>query len=418
MKKVIKINESDIERLVNKILSEEGEFKRSDLKPAIATITNTGKQKLVIVNRSGDVEAVGPDASVLKGMSRDNICNMVDRLVADMFHLEEEMLNELDKGDFKDIKVINFCNNQKNESKELIGGFISESELEKMVGWVINEEEEDDNPCWDGYEMVGMKKKNGKEVPNCVPIKEDVNWDEVGKKLEKAFGPDFVDMDFEDYKEKLTEVITEAEGPSPTEFPFNLTGRDMGDKEYDSGEDTVVWTKGEEPSSYDKKDILDRAAKLIHNVAGINILSLGIRGAVLGSGGLCDKIPLFGFPTSVGWIAGIVASMILSKLSHYYFKKKHEFFKKRRKGNVTEAEKRGDCKNRQLNKPWLTPDGPKKRSVCVKNGSGNVVKVNFGDPNMKIKKSDPERRKSFRARHNCDNPGPKWKARYWSCKHW
>jgi hypothetical protein len=71
-----------------------------------------------------------------------------------------------------------------------------------------------------------------------------------------------------------------------------------------------------------------------------------------------------------------------------------------------------------LNKPFLTPDGPKKRSVYVKNEKGNVVKVNFGDPNMKIKKSDPERRKSFRARHNCDNPGPKWKARYWSCKFW
>ena len=71
-----------------------------------------------------------------------------------------------------------------------------------------------------------------------------------------------------------------------------------------------------------------------------------------------------------------------------------------------------------LNKPFRTPDGPKKRSVYVKNQKGNVVKVNFGDPNMKIKKSDPGRRKNFRARHNCDNPGPKWKARYWSCKAW
>ena len=63
-------------------------------------------------------------------------------------------------------------------------------------------------------------------------------------------------------------------------------------------------------------------------------------------------------------------------------------------------------------------NGPKKRSVYVKNDKGNVVKVNFGDPNMKIKKSDPGRRKNFRARHNCDNPGPRWKARYWSCKAW
>lgn len=71
-----------------------------------------------------------------------------------------------------------------------------------------------------------------------------------------------------------------------------------------------------------------------------------------------------------------------------------------------------------LNKPFRTPNGPKKFSVYVKNEKGNVVKVNFGDPNMKIKKNIPSRRKSFRARHNCDNPGPKWKARYWSCKAW
>ena len=72
----------------------------------------------------------------------------------------------------------------------------------------------------------------------------------------------------------------------------------------------------------------------------------------------------------------------------------------------------------KLNKPFRTPDGPKKFSVYVKNDKGNVVKVNFGDPNMKIKKNIPARRKSFRARHNCENPGPKWKARYWACKSW
>lgn len=72
----------------------------------------------------------------------------------------------------------------------------------------------------------------------------------------------------------------------------------------------------------------------------------------------------------------------------------------------------------KLGKPFRTPDGPKKMSVYVKNDKGNVVKVNFGDPNMEIKKDNPARRKSFRARHNCDNPGPRWKARYWSCRAW
>ena len=72
-----------------------------------------------------------------------------------------------------------------------------------------------------------------------------------------------------------------------------------------------------------------------------------------------------------------------------------------------------------LNKPFRTSGGPKKFSVYVRNDKGNVVKVNFGDPNMEIKRDDPARRKSFRARHQCDsNPGPKWKARYWSCRFW
>ena len=72
-----------------------------------------------------------------------------------------------------------------------------------------------------------------------------------------------------------------------------------------------------------------------------------------------------------------------------------------------------------LNKPFRTPKGPKKFSVYVKNEKNNIVKVNFGDPNMEIKRDDPARRKSFRARMKCDtNPGPRWKANYWSCKMW
>ena len=70
----------------------------------------------------------------------------------------------------------------------------------------------------------------------------------------------------------------------------------------------------------------------------------------------------------------------------------------------------------KLNNP--TRGDVKKYKVYVKNEKGNVVKVEFGDPNMEIKRDDPARLKSFRARHNCDNPGPKWKARYWSCKFW
>ena len=83
---------------------------------------------------------------------------------------------------------------------------------------------------------------------------------------------------------------------------------------------------------------------------------------------------------------------------------------------LNEAEYRG--RKVSLGKPFLTPGGPKKRSVYVKNAKGNVVKVNFGDPNMRIKKSNPARRRSYRARHHCQTPGPRWKANYWSCRAW
>lgn len=83
------------------------------------------------------------------------------------------------------------------------------------------------------------------------------------------------------------------------------------------------------------------------------------------------------------------------------------------KAGLFEAEYQG--RTVQLNKPMK--GDVKKFKVYVKKGD-NVVKVNFGDPNMRIKKSDPARRRSFRARHRCDTPGPKHKARYWSCRKW
>lgn len=88
---------------------------------------------------------------------------------------------------------------------------------------------------------------------------------------------------------------------------------------------------------------------------------------------------------------------------------------------LDEAEYRG--RKVKLGKPMR--GDVKKFKVYVKNPKGNVVKVNFGHGGssvkgkaMSIKKNNPKRRKSFRARHNCDNPGPRHKARYWSCRKW
>jgi hypothetical protein len=165
--------------------------------------------------------------------------------------------------------------------------------------------QEMENPCWKGYEMVGTKKKNGREVPNCVPknenIEEDINSDDdinYGKVEPEEYDVDNYDdfKDFISYIKEYNKELSEATCPCMTEGEYQ--GRD---------------------------------------------------------------VPL-GKPM------------------------------------------RGDVK---------------KFKVFVRDPStGNIKKVNFGDKKMRIKKSNSKRRKSFRARHHCENPGPKTKARYWSCRKW
>jgi hypothetical protein len=85
-------------------------------------------------------------------------------------------------------------------------------------------------------------------------------------------------------------------------------------------------------------------------------------------------------------------------------------------GIINKAEYQG--RKVELNKPFRLSGEKKKFGVYAKNEKGNTVQVKFGDPKMDIKRDDPDKRRNFRARHNCDNPGPKHKARYWSCKMW
>lgn len=80
---------------------------------------------------------------------------------------------------------------------------------------------------------------------------------------------------------------------------------------------------------------------------------------------------------------------------------------------ILEAEYQG--RNVELNKPFRTPGGPRKFSVYTKNDKGKVVKVSFGQPGMRIRNDDPKASISFRKRMRCDNPGPRWKPRWWAC---
>lgn len=103
----------------------------------------------------------------------------------------------------------------------------------------------------------------------------------------------------------------------------------------------------------------------------------------------------------------------------FYFQRKGNYKKNGRMLSFVSKAAEYQGRKVTLNKPFRTPGGPKKFAVYTKNESGNVVIVRFGDPKTSIKRDDPKRRKSFRARHQCDsNPGPKHKARYWSCRQW
>jgi hypothetical protein len=181
-------------------------------------------------------------------------------------------------------------------------GWAAKNYKGKGGGWKKCNEGEDNGlceACWDGYKQVGGKMKNGKMVPNCVPISEDINSDD--------------------------------------DVNYGLVEPEEYDVEDEDMEDFISFMR-----TY-SKDL---------NEAG------------------CPC--------------------------------------------VFEAEYQG--REVKLGKPMQ--GDIKKFKVYVKNPVGNVVKVNFGQKGMKIRKSNPAARKSFRARMNCDSPGPRHKANYWSCRKW
>ncbi len=181
-------------------------------------------------------------------------------------------------------------------------GWAAKNYKSKGGGWKTCNEGEANalcEDCWDGYKAVGGKMKDGKMVPNCVPVSEDVDSDD--------------------------------------DVNYGLVEPEEYDVEDEDMEDFISFMR-----SY-AKDLNEE-----------------------------------GCPC------------------------------------VFEAEYQG--REVKLGKPMA--GDVKKFKVYVKNPAGNVVKVNFGQKGVKIKKNNPDRRRSFRARHNCDSPGPRHKARYWSCRKW
>jgi hypothetical protein len=239
-----------------------------------------------------------------------------------------------------------------------------------------------ENKCWKGYEMVGTKKKDGREVPNCVPVKENVVSETTGREAKEiarltgtrdSIVQKFID-DFNLNAKKLFNFISKGKLKDRMDFATAMSGRPgnkyqgdfVGMFGEDINSDDDVNYGLVEPEEYDVEDE--------------------------------DMVDFIGFMRTY--------SKDLSEANC---------------NCVYEAEYQG--RDVKLGKPMQ--GDVKKFKVYVKNPEGNVVKVNFGfggtsahGKRMVIKKNNPERRKSFRARMNCDSPGPRWKARYWSCRAW
>jgi hypothetical protein len=251
-----------------------------------------------------------------------------------------------------------------------------------LEGEVVNEEKQkgvDGKACWKGYKRMGTKQKGGRTVDNCVKMGEDL--DESGLQYytgKKKYGKDGMTALAQAGRDGANQ---EELGKIKDKYAKEDHGPENPDAEYNQGE-----YDREGDMAKDQLFTINSAAKELYSIIHAE-----------------ENLP--------EWVQKkITLAMDYIDTARDYMKaQKYEEDTK-----TNEAEYQG--RKVQLGKKM--PGDVKKSKVYVKNPQGRVVKVNFGDKKMRIKKSNPARRKSFRARHNCDNPGPRHKARYWSCRSW
>ena len=252
----------------------------------------------------------------------------------------------------------------------------------------------DGKACWKGYKRMGTKQKGGKTVDNCVKMEDHgpenpdapVNYGEYDREGDMA-KDDLRTID--DAAEELYSILQAddnlpewVQGKITKAVDYLDTARDyMKAQKYEEGmaEGTIIT----------KDDLVDIYIK----GRGKNNMPIQKKvGAQIPNG----KVESF--------IAAVAKKYGLNPKTFVYGPSR----------GVAEAEYQG----REVPLGKKMAGDVKKSKVYVRKPNGNIVKVNFGDKKMRIKKSNPARRKSFRARHNCKNPGPRWKARYWSCRSW
>ena len=266
---------------------------------------------------------------------------------------------------------------------------------------LLNEIEE---ACWDTHKQIGLKSKDGRMVPNCVKKEglEDTSWEDNGKKITL---------------QQLLDVIKHypvVQAPIEKVKKISLTLRSGGiepDRVTNANIKYPIIIVVDDSGNY--KSILDgnhRANKAIQN----------------GSETIPAKlVNIKKLPPEFQDVLGEDLEDD-DNIEEYDVESEQdvkEFVQFMREYNqpLCEAEYRG----RKVSLGKRMQGDVKKFKVYVKNPKGKVVKVNYGfggssakGKRMTIKKNNPARRKNFRARHNCDNPGPRTKARYWSCRAW
>ena len=263
--------------------------------------------------------------------------------------------------------------------------------LEFLEGELVEDKQKgvDGKACWKGYKRMGTKQKGGKTVDNCVKMEDHgpenpdapVNYGEYDREGDMA-KDDLRTID--DAAEELYSIL-QADDNLPEWVQSKIT------KAVDYIDTARDYMKAQ---NYEE-DVEEGAmpASVIR---------------------IKEKIRLMSDAEKKEYFKGKTQEQLQQMARRHGYGENSNVYAKYATDSVAEAKYQG----REVPLGKKMASDVKKSKVYVRKPNGNIVKVNFGDKKMRIKKSNPARRKSFRARHNCANPGPRHKARYWSCRSW
>ena len=268
--------------------------------------------------------------------------------------------------------------------------------LEFLEGELVEDKQKgvDGKACWKGYKRMGTKQKGGKTVDNCVKMEDHgpenpdapVNYGEYDREGDMA-KDDLRTID--DAAEELYSIL-QADDNLPE------------------------WVQGKITKAVDYLDTARdymKAQKYEEDVEEGAMPASVIR--------IKEKIRLMSDAEKKEYFKGKTREQLQQMARRHGYGENSNVYAKYATDSVAESDvDEAKYQGREVPLGKKMAGDVKKSKVYVRKPNGNIVKVNFGDKKMRIKKSNPARRKSFRARHNCANPGPRHKARYWSCRSW